>query len=175
MVYIDSNLALTYSTRPLKWDLHALVAQLDRVLGYEPSGRRFESSRVRHIIKPCLFRWGFLLVAQRRWEPPQVRQTYYSKFGPSRSIAAKPWEGQNAPQGGFESILPILGFLDRIASRQAKLDGVRLRSLSFVWFLLTLGLCFSLAVVSLLGCIQPSTESQIDLYANGDNYVNRRA
>jgi hypothetical protein len=24
------------------------VAQLDRVLGYEPSGRRFESSRVRH-------------------------------------------------------------------------------------------------------------------------------
>ena len=29
--------------------LNALVAQLDRVLGYEPSGRRFESSRVRHI------------------------------------------------------------------------------------------------------------------------------
>ena len=26
----------------------ALVAQLDRVLGYEPSGRRFESFRVRH-------------------------------------------------------------------------------------------------------------------------------
>src|SRR5690625_478491 len=30
---------------------NALVAQLDRVLGYEPSGRRFESSRVRHIEK----------------------------------------------------------------------------------------------------------------------------
>ena len=29
---------------------NALVAQLDRVLGYEPSGRRFESFRVRHII-----------------------------------------------------------------------------------------------------------------------------
>ena len=31
---------------------HALVAQLDRVLGYEPSGRRFESFRVRHMLKP---------------------------------------------------------------------------------------------------------------------------
>ncbi len=28
--------------------LSALVAQLDRVLGYEPSGQRFESSRARH-------------------------------------------------------------------------------------------------------------------------------
>ncbi len=27
---------------------YAPVAQLDRVLGYEPSGQRFESSRVRH-------------------------------------------------------------------------------------------------------------------------------
>ncbi len=27
----------------------ALVAQLDRVPGYEPGGRRFESSRARHI------------------------------------------------------------------------------------------------------------------------------
>ena len=57
--------ALTYSTRPQKRDLHALVAQLDRVLGYEPSGRRFESSRVRHIQKPCPFGRGFLLGARR--------------------------------------------------------------------------------------------------------------
>ncbi len=28
----------------------APVAQLDRVLGYEPSGQRFESSRVRHFM-----------------------------------------------------------------------------------------------------------------------------
>ena len=49
MVYIDSMIALTYSTRPQKRDHYALVAQLDRVLGYEPSGRRFESFRVRHI------------------------------------------------------------------------------------------------------------------------------
>ncbi len=38
---------------------YALVAQLDRVLGYEPSGRRFESFRVRHI-KKALFFQGFL-------------------------------------------------------------------------------------------------------------------
>ena len=35
--------------------LDALVAQLDRVLGYEPSGRRFESFRVRHLTKLFLF------------------------------------------------------------------------------------------------------------------------
>ena len=29
----------------------ASVAQLDRVLGYEPSGRRFESSRMHHILR----------------------------------------------------------------------------------------------------------------------------
>ena len=29
----------------------APVAQLDRVLGYEPSGQRFESSRARHFFK----------------------------------------------------------------------------------------------------------------------------
>ena len=40
---------------------HALVAQLDRVLGYEPSGRRFESSRVHHTKKPGLVP-GFLCV-----------------------------------------------------------------------------------------------------------------
>ena len=28
---------------------NAPVAQLDRVLGYEPSGQRFESSRARHL------------------------------------------------------------------------------------------------------------------------------
>ena len=34
---------------------YALVAQLDRVLGYEPSGRRFESSRVRHKIHRIIY------------------------------------------------------------------------------------------------------------------------
>ena len=31
------------------------VAQLDRVPGYEPGGRRFDSCRVRHIEKPALW------------------------------------------------------------------------------------------------------------------------
>ena len=65
MVYIDSMIALTYSTRPQKCDHYALVAQLDRVLGYEPSGRRFESFRVRHIQKPCPYGRGFLLAVRR--------------------------------------------------------------------------------------------------------------
>jgi hypothetical protein len=30
--------------------LDALVAQLDRVPGYEPGGQRFESSRARHFL-----------------------------------------------------------------------------------------------------------------------------
>ena len=33
----------------------ALVAQLDRVPGYEPGGRRFESSRARHSFPPLNF------------------------------------------------------------------------------------------------------------------------
>ncbi len=32
------------------------VAQLDRVPGYEPGGRRFESSRVRHFLKVVKYR-----------------------------------------------------------------------------------------------------------------------
>jgi hypothetical protein len=40
---------------------NALVAQLDRVLGYEPSGRWFESTRVHHTKKPDLVS-GFLCV-----------------------------------------------------------------------------------------------------------------
>ena len=39
---------------------HAPVAQLDRVLGYEPSGQRFESSRVRHFSFLSSFSLNFL-------------------------------------------------------------------------------------------------------------------
>lgn len=47
---------------PIMRTHNALVAQLDRVLGYEPSGRRFESSRVRHIEKNPLHRqWVFFV------------------------------------------------------------------------------------------------------------------
>ena len=47
---------------------NALVAQLDRVLGYEPSGRRFESSRVRHLEnkKPCFYR-AFYFLDLKKW------------------------------------------------------------------------------------------------------------
>ena len=40
---------------------YAHVAQLDRVPGYEPGGRRFESFHARQIKKPRLWR-GFLFV-----------------------------------------------------------------------------------------------------------------
>ena len=50
---------LSFKDKSFK-DKNALVAQLDRVLGYEPSGRRFESSRVHHIIKTSLFSGVFL-------------------------------------------------------------------------------------------------------------------
>lgn len=47
-------------------NVHAPVAQLDRVLGYEPNGREFESLRV-HQYRPSLtpiyleFGWVFIL------------------------------------------------------------------------------------------------------------------
>ena len=67
IIQLDYIPTLSYITRPCWLRLnsyyqkarHALVAQLDRVLGYEPSGRRFESFRVRHIRKPGLVP-GFL-------------------------------------------------------------------------------------------------------------------
>jgi hypothetical protein len=38
------------SLQDYKMQLCGRVAQLDRVPGYEPGGRRFESSRVRHFL-----------------------------------------------------------------------------------------------------------------------------
>ena len=51
-MYIEKLGISGYNARPV-WlyclvDYSAPVAQLDRVLGYEPSGQRFESSRARH-------------------------------------------------------------------------------------------------------------------------------
>ena len=40
---------------------YAPVAQLDRVLGYEPSGQRFESSRVRHFTFLSLIQIFFVI------------------------------------------------------------------------------------------------------------------
>ncbi len=49
--YLDSG-ALPSDNAPPKPVDFAPVAQLDRVPGYEPGGRRFESFRARQIIKP---------------------------------------------------------------------------------------------------------------------------
>jgi hypothetical protein len=55
---------------------YALVAQLDRVLGYEPSGRRFESFRARHTEKAHTGRYGlFLYALSKEIEGKTVRQT----------------------------------------------------------------------------------------------------
>ena len=45
--------------------LHAPVAQLDRVPGYEPGGRRFESFRARQIERPRLARGFFIWRARK--------------------------------------------------------------------------------------------------------------
>ena len=37
----------------------APVAQLDRVPGYEPGGREFESLRARHFSRPSIYGWPF--------------------------------------------------------------------------------------------------------------------
>ena len=44
---------------------HALVAQLDRVNGYEPVGRGFESLRARHEKTISLGWWFFILLGFR--------------------------------------------------------------------------------------------------------------
>ena len=50
-IYIDvASINLDNASRVKNHTL-APVAQLDRVLGYEPSGRRFESFQARHTIK----------------------------------------------------------------------------------------------------------------------------
>ena len=43
----DAGVANTDNCAPTQTD-YAPVAQLDRVLGYEPSGREFESLQARH-------------------------------------------------------------------------------------------------------------------------------
>ena len=64
---------LAYSTGRLKQRPFALVAQLDRVPGYEPGGRRFESSRVHQIQKTRLL-GGFFVSALNGTESLLVKQ-----------------------------------------------------------------------------------------------------
>src|SRR5690606_38135519 len=88
--------------RALDTQSYALVAQLDRVLGYEPSGRRFESSRVRHKQNPA-HKAGFFM-AHDGGENLPVRQLP-QEVGPSRHRRRSPVGGATAPSR-CESILP---------------------------------------------------------------------
>ena len=45
--FLDTHMGCT-DNAPASNQVYAPVAQLDRVLGYEPSGREFESLRARH-------------------------------------------------------------------------------------------------------------------------------
>ena len=71
--------------------LHAPVAQLDRVPGYEPGGRRFESFRARQIKSPAL-RGAFLFGA-----PGRVRTSDHHKDGSTSGEAAQ--DARVRPEG----------------------------------------------------------------------------
>ena len=58
VVYLTWNIKFVHNRNPPK----APVAQLDRVPGYEPGGRRFESFRARHL-NCCIFKWLETLTA----------------------------------------------------------------------------------------------------------------
>ena len=56
----SAKFALDYKSR-----IYAPVAQLDRVLGYEPSGQEFESLQARHIKKETCLVQVFLFIGLR--------------------------------------------------------------------------------------------------------------
>ena len=72
--------------RPIKL-LNASVAQLDRVLGYEPSGRRFESSRMHHT-----FQYEHVFLVCKPFSLP-VRTSVAS------ATARRVWREPNHPPG----------------------------------------------------------------------------
>ena len=58
----DAMVTNTDNCAPIQID-NAPVAQLDRVLGYEPSGREFESLQARHTeLRITFFRGSFLFL-----------------------------------------------------------------------------------------------------------------
>ena len=68
----------------------ARVAQLDRVPGYEPGGRRFDSCRVRHIClgeKKPTFCWFFLSEIRRGYDLKTIRST--ARYASHRSCCNK--------------------------------------------------------------------------------------
>ena len=70
IVGIDNRSINHQNSRPL-----APVAQLDRVLGYEPSGQEFESLQARHINKQtCLVQVFLFMAFLKNYENGGVRQ-----------------------------------------------------------------------------------------------------
>ena len=79
---------------------YAPVAQLDRVLGYEPSGRRFESFQARHINKkapPIFYGGAFLFIMPVGLVLRSVRKNRQERFLTSAPFADGPkGEGRTA-------------------------------------------------------------------------------
>src|SRR5690606_25686233 len=79
---------------------HALVAQLDRVLGYEPSGRRFESSRVRQIKSPVHATGLFHFTGRIAGHPEQPRVAFagaHSWVHTHSRAFSEPWPMLDCP------------------------------------------------------------------------------
>ena len=91
---------------PIVPPLNAPVAQLDRVPGYEPGGRTFESCQARHTNKKAHLQVGFFVcgvrLAERR-APTFDKLRRKEQFGPSRRRVPK---GAEQPQGCSGSIVP---------------------------------------------------------------------
>ena len=72
----------------------APVAQLDRVLGYEPSGREFESLQARQIKMPCLRRGIFVWYVGKKLRTPEtdhsVRPIHCRQIGEADRRATGP-------------------------------------------------------------------------------------
>ena len=61
---VDNQLSHADNSHPSRGvvsceEYSAPVAQLDRVPGYEPGGREFESLRARHFFRPSIYGWPF--------------------------------------------------------------------------------------------------------------------
>ena len=98
---IDGPRPLPHNSAPCK---HAPVAQLDRVPGYEPGGREFESLRARHFKGPSTCRRSFFLVLLPiewcRIRPGRMRRSPPAS-GESRGSAGNTTPRRTSLQGDF--------------------------------------------------------------------------
>ena len=97
-------------------NVHAALAQLDRVPGYEPVGRGFESPKPRHKENPRPCGGGFLYGLV--WRQEGVRgggeaTVYFAKGEMSEPSQAAFCEGER-PQGGNALALPFISSADAL-------------------------------------------------------------